>query len=296
MAKPRFEAAVPPGWTPRRLVRAPAPTPVACLLLEHERGDGQFWLVDCTQAEPAVHAIPTAVVPRAFAFCMRERVAHIFFDRTELRYMLSTQTVLPLRTLKTQFPVLACTDGGGLVTCERPDETYYNHDERVAYEIAGASLIARPVPEAAVRHVGACKVLAERPLDAEWARLFFASGAEAALGPGPAVERETHVVLPWECRVHPHTHRYLRAHGEALRVGRLRAAGWSETHVPLDGAPLAWDWIDGDGFCAATRERLHILFADAEDLGWPDFLWTLAAYRLPFVLLLLCIIMANQEI
>lgn len=295
LGKPRFVAEIPADLTPRRLVRAPAPLSMACLLLEGANGSGQFWLIDCTQLSPEVHAIPTARVPDAFAFCVLDRTARIFFEKAELRYALATQTVMPTRALAAKGAVLACTDAGGLVTCDRPDATYYNADERVAYEISGANIEARAVPEGAVRHVGACKAITDRPLDTGWARLFFASGAEAALGPGPAVERESHVVVPWECRVHPHTHRYLRAQGEALRVGRLRAAGWNETHVPLDGAPLAWDWIDADGFCAATSGHLHILFTEAEDLGWADFLLAMAAYRLPFVFLVICIIMANQE-
>lgn len=212
-----------------------------------------------------------------------------------MRFSYKTQAADPLRPSgHAPGSLIGCNERGDLALSDEPRRSYYNYTEWCSYEIEGNALKACPRPNGAVAGLTVAPPDSERDLGAARRELYFASASEAVVGPAPGVERETHVVVPWPCRVHPHTLQYARAHGNGLRTGAVRAAGWHETRMALDGPPLAWEWLDGDGLCAATETSVHVLFTDAERLSWWDLLAETILFRVPIAALAVWILLENQ--
>ena len=304
LCKPRYRVEVPPHLRPQSITRGPTGDALACVFLAHRTRDGgEFWLVDCTLGDaPRVHAVPVSLRPSSFVVYTRDGCAHIVLTRDDemyqIRYSLGAQTADPMRAVprrkKAAGCLLACSETGDLVLADDPARAYYNHAEGCAYELDGDVLRARALPARSPVAVSEGRVETTRELDAGRRAVYFASVAETVVGPGPGAAREHYVVVPWPCRVHPHTLRYARAEGRELRLGACRAAGWDETRAALDGEPVAWEWLDGDGLCAATETSVWVLFADVERLGWADFVQETLLYRVPFLALLAWIVAENQ--
>ena len=301
LCKPRYRAEVPPHLRPVSMARGPTGDPAACLFLAHrERKGGVFWIVDCTRGDaPQVHEAPVSVHPESFVFYTRDDAVHILLTHGDqlfsMRFSYKTQTADPLRTI--EHPgghLVACTEDGGAVLAADPRSTYYNHGEGCAYSLEDDVLAARPLPSGAAVAVESMRIDSSRGLGAVRHNLHFASASEAVVGPGALACGPSHVVVPWRCRVHPHTEQYARTYGHELRTGAVRCAGWDETRMRLDGPPLAWDWLDGDGLCAATDTGLWVLFSDVERLGWWDLVVETVLFRVPILLLLAWIVLENQ--
>ena len=301
LCKPRYVAEVPAHLRPAAMARAPTGDPVVCLFLAHkERDGGAFWIVDCARSEePRVYSAPVGVRPQSFVFYTRDDCVYIVLQRErelfQMRFSYKTQTADPLRAMRPiSGALIGCTEDGNLVLSDELARGYHNHAEGCAYELVDDTLEAHPLPARASALVSELSAESARDVGAARRELYFASASEAVVGPGSIATHETYVVVPWTCRVHPHTLQYARAYGHEVRTGAVRAAGWRETRMALDGPPLAWEWLDGDGLCAATETRVHVLFSDAERLGWWDFLAETVLFRVPFLLLLAWIMLENQ--
>lgn len=287
----RIVADFPSKHAPAGLVRAPTSDPAACLFLRHQDAQsGIFWLIDCAHTEPEITAIPASVVPDSFAFYVRDNATYIVMtsenEVLRVRYSHATRQAdqiarLPFNPRNRR--IVGCTPNGDVLFATNTERTYFNWHECMVYELTNTSLQMRVLSGSGMIVTDDLAVESDCDMHAVRQRLFFASADEFVVGPAPAREYESHVVVPWECRMHPHRPLYLRAQGNMACFGNIRATGAWETRSDCDGPVRAVEWLDTDGYVAATDSELHFLFVDVERVGWLDFAKEVGLYYLPIL-------------
>ena len=290
----RIVADFPDKHTPTRVVHSPTSDPVACLFLQHTDGkSGLFWIIDCSHAPtPEISSIPANVVPDSFAFYIREGGTHIVFrhrqDVFRIRFSNVTRHADPMT--RTSFDpedmqIVACTERGDVLFAKNEKKVFFNWHENIVYELSGDRVNARLINGSGAIPVHTLQVESHRELGAQRNLLCFASHEECVVAPAPSHEYPNHSVVPWGCKVHPHRPLYLRADGARVCVGSVRASSDFETKSNCDAPVRVFEWMDTDGYIAATDSQLHILFLDFERIGYFELVKEVFLYYLPYIFL-----------